>query len=107
MSDLGIKNWTSTPVPVEETGAIPLPTGEFEAVCIEFDVQKTNELTHSKRYNIITSHGEFIIGNKCRRCTECGKETNLIEICYEAPFCSDECVAAYDEKCFIAMGGTL
>ena len=27
MSDLGIKNWTSTPVPVEETGAIPPPTG--------------------------------------------------------------------------------
>ena len=105
MSDLGIKNWTSTPVPVEETGAIPAPTGEFEAVRIEFDVQKTNELTHSKRYNIIiTSHGEFIIGSKCRKCTECGKETNLVEICYEAPFCSDECVAAYDKKCFIAMG---
>lgn len=105
MSDLGIKNWTSIPVPVEETGAIPLPTGEFEAVCIEYDIQKTTGMHHVKRHNIVTSYGEFIIGNKCRKCIECGKETNLVEICYEAPFCSDECVAAYDKKCLAAMGG--
>ena len=48
MSDLGIKNWTSTPVPVEETGAIPRPTGEFEAVRIEYDIQKTTCVYHEK-----------------------------------------------------------
>ena len=98
MNNLDIRNWTSTLIPVEETGAIPLPTGEFKAVRIEYDIQKTTGMYHKERYNIITSHGEFIVGNRSRKCIECNKKTNLVEICYEAPFCSDECMAAYEEK---------
>ena len=107
MNDLGIKNWVTTPIPVEESGAVPIPTGECEAIKITYDIQKTDGLHHCERVNIVTKHGEFIIGGGLVKCHVCGKETNLHEICYEAPFCSDECLAEYDEKCFIAMGGTL
>lgn len=31
-------------------------------------------------------------------CTVCGELTEFVEINYEAPFCSDECLALYDEE---------
>lgn len=106
MSDLGIQNWKSEPVPVEITGAIPIPKCDCEAYHISYDIKrKSGEVFHEERTNILTPHGEFIVGSKIRACHQCGQETNLVEICYEAPFCSDECVAEYDKKCLAAMGG--
>lgn len=102
---LGIKNWVSTPIPIENSGAVPLPVGECEAVHISYDIEKTDGVHHYERVNIITCHGEFIVGNGLVECHQCGKKTNLHEICYEAPFCSDECLAEYDKKCLAAMGG--
>ena len=32
-------------------------------------------------------------------CCVCGAQTEFIEICYEAPFCSEECVAEMDRRC--------
>lgn len=40
---LGIKNWVSTPIPIENSGAVPLPVGECEAVHISHDIEKQME----------------------------------------------------------------
>lgn len=63
---LGIKNWVSTPIPIENSGAVPLPIGECEAVHISYDIEKTDGVHHYERVNIITRHGEFIVGKGAR-----------------------------------------
>ena len=37
------------------------------------------------------------------KCCICGKFTNFIEINYQAPFCSDECVSKMDIQCHLEL----
>lgn len=41
---------------------------------------------------------EVIISDNVHKCCVCGKPTQFIEINYQAPFCSDECVAEMDRQ---------
>ena len=41
-------------------------------------------------------NAEVIKSNQAYRCCICGKPTRNIEICYEAPFCSDDCIRVMD-----------
>lgn len=41
-----------------------------------------------------------IRGRTQRPCCVCGWETEFVEINYEAPFCSEECVAEMDRRSY-------
>ena len=41
---------------------------------------------------------EVIISDNEHKCCICGKPTRYIEINYQAPFCSDECISEMDRK---------
>ena len=41
--------------------------------------------------------GIMRVNGSPHRCCVCGKLTNYIEINYEAPFCSEECLRAFEE----------
>lgn len=49
--------------------------------------------------NIIMWDGEFIEASEPKPCTICGKPTKFIEICYESPYCSKECLEIEDKRC--------
>lgn len=40
--------------------------------------------------------GNIMRGNERKPCAVCGNQTEYIEINYEAPFCSEECVQTMD-----------
>ena len=50
------------------------------------------ELIHDDRDGIIRG-----MGGACRLCKE---PTEYVEINYEAPFCSEECIFEFEEKLF-------
>ena len=33
-------------------------------------------------------------------CAHCGQMTNFVDLCYEAHFCSEECIDAFDKEIF-------
>ena len=41
---------------------------------------------------------EVIISDNEHKCCICGKPTRYIEINYQAPFCSDECISEMDRR---------
>lgn len=41
---------------------------------------------------------EVIVSDNVHKCCICGKPTQFIEINYQAPFCSDECIAEMDKQ---------
>ena len=43
-----------------------------------------------------TREGIMRVNGLPHRCCVCGKLTNYIEINYEAPFCSEECLLAFE-----------
>lgn len=46
---------------------------------------------------------EVVISDKEYKCCVCGRATKYIEINYEAPFCSDECIYEMDKQ--VSLGG--
>ena len=46
----------------------------------------------------IDMKAEVIVSNNEHDCCICGKPTRYIEINYQAPFCSDECIAKMDKQ---------
>ena len=42
----------------------------------------------------------ILFGKDADNCIHCGRMTNFIDMCYQAHFCSEECVEAYDNEVF-------
>lgn len=47
---------------------------------------------------------EVIISENEHNCCICGKPTKYIEINYQAPFCSDECIREMDRQTVVKKG---
>ena len=42
----------------------------------------------------------ILFGENADNCAHCGRMTNFIDMAYEAHFCSEECIDAFDNEVF-------
>lgn len=49
-------------------------------------------------------HGdEYVTSDQEHPCSVCGTSTDRIELCFEAPYCSQECVSIETDRYFEAL----
>lgn len=55
---------------------------------------------HDERHGIIRTYPDFNRKDKCgpAPCHVCDEITEFVEINYEGPFCSEECLAKFESK---------
>ena len=61
-------------------------------------------MLYEKKYPNATPGQEVetgvLYGANADNCAQCGRITNFVELNYQAHFCSDECVEAFDNEVF-------
>ena len=83
---------------LQETGAIPPVEDNAKAVRVTWESLIGDPSVSAPTTYVLFPTEECIVTSECKPCCVCGRPTNLIGICYESYFCSNECIEKMDKK---------
>ena len=85
-------------ISLQETGTIPPVKDNAKAVRVTWESLIGDPSVPAPTTYVIFPTEECIVTSECKPCCVCGRPTNLIGICYESYFCSNECIEKMDKK---------